>query len=137
MGNTKNRQSSWMNSPGKKELAVHFVRATLGCSCPDEVFDHYQVLRGRSEYGPFVQLIMGDRLLVKIIDMSEQSLIEEAVPEILKNGVEERERRHLNRFRLVIVGHLSPEVQKTITELTDKMDSRVHVHIISPDEMTF
>jgi hypothetical protein len=137
MGGTKNNQSSWMSYLGKKELAVHFVKDTLECSCPEEVFNHYQVMRGRSGYGPFVQLIMGDRLLVKIIEMPKQSLINEAVPEILQNGVEERERRHLNRFRLVIVGHPSPVLQKTIMEFTDKMDSRVHVHIITPNEVEF
>ncbi|MFC1884225.1 hypothetical protein ACFL2O_05600 [Thermodesulfobacteriota bacterium] len=137
MGRTENSQSVWMNSLGKKDLAVHFVRDTLGCACPDEVFNHYQILRGRSEHGPYIQLVMGDRLLVKIIEMSELSLTKEAVLEMLSNGVEERERRRLNRFRLVIVADPSPEIQKKITELSNKMDSRVHIHIISPDAMAF
>ena len=137
MGRTENSQSVWMNNLGKKDIAVRFVRDTLGCACPDEVFNRYQILGGRSEYGPFIQLIMGDRLLVKIIEMSELSLTRESLREMLSDGVEERERRRLNRFRLVIVGDPSPEIQKTIADILNKMDSRVHIHTISPDAMGF
>jgi hypothetical protein len=124
-------EKEWMGSLSKKKLAVHFVRETLGCACPSEVFDHYQVQLLESGHKPFVQMIMGDRLLVRIANVSSLHSLEEEIWDMLSEGLEERERRGLNRFRLVMVETPQSRVKGNFTELAEKAGPRVHLHVIS------
>jgi len=79
-----------------------FVQETLGCSCPEEVFNQidYQEeddgISGR-------KVTVGDRLLVYIIAMDRKSSIQGVINSALEQGVEERDKKGLNRFRLVLV----------------------------------
>jgi hypothetical protein len=124
-------EKEWMGSLSKKKLAVRFVRETLGCACPSEVFDHYQVQLLESGHKPFVQMIMGDRLLVRIANVSSLHSLEEEIWDMLSEGLEERERRGLNRFRLVMVETPQSRVKGNFTELAEKAGPRVHLHVIS------
>ena len=70
---------------------------------------------------------MGDRLLVWILDTEAVDDTAEAIPRMLARGTAERDRRGLNRFRLVAVtaGRGSPEPSPPAPEETAL---RVHLH---------
>ena len=135
MDSRENMESEWMGGMGTKKRAVRLVRDILGCTCPEEVFNHYQVHYCTAGFGPFVQMIMGDRLLVRLVDISRLHSLEEEVAGMLSEGFEEREKRGLHRFRLVLVGNLLPETGRILLELPEKLGPRVHLHMIAPESL--
>jgi len=123
------KESDWQRELAERSRAVFLVRGLLGCACPEEIFDHYQVRQHVIASFPVVELIMGDRLLVWIMDGNKVAEPGQTLGQFLKAGLEERERRGLNRFRLVVVGDfLSWEQQWT--HLADALDPRVHLHVL-------
>ena len=128
MNNTKENQ--WSSKLTVKSNATLLVRDTLGCTCPSEIFDNYQVGSHISGDIPMVQLIMGERLLVRIIDAARLIDPEKTAMELLIEGRAERDRLSLNRFRLVIVGTLPPSQAQVLTGLPETMDPKVHLHIL-------
>lgn len=126
------REDKWKLTLAEKKRATRLVRDILGCSCPPGVFDHYQVQKGIFGTLPAVQLVMGDRLLLRIVDMDRLKRPGKTIRRLLVDGLKERESRGLNRFRLVVVGKPSPDLRKELMKLPeDGMDSRVHLHFIS------
>ena len=78
-----------------------FVQETLGCSCPEEVFnkiDYQKEIDGMSGR----KVTVGDRLLIYIISTDRESNIQGVIDSALEQGVEERDKKRLNRFRLVL-----------------------------------
>ncbi|MBW1706543.1 MAG: hypothetical protein JRJ86_15475 [Deltaproteobacteria bacterium] len=128
MNNVKEKQ--WLSTLTVKSNATLLVRDTLGCTCPREIFDHYQVRSHIAGNIPMVQLIMGERLLVRIVDAARFNDPEKTAIELLKEGLAERDRRNLNRFRLVIVGTFPPSQAQALTGLPETMDPKVHLHIL-------
>ena len=106
------------------------VRDTLGCTCPPEIFDHYQVSSHISGDIHTVQLIMGERLLVRIVDAARLKYPQKTAMRLLIEGRAERDRLNLNRFRLVIIGTYPPSQAQVLTELPESMDPKVHLHIL-------
>lgn len=123
-------EKEWIARLAKKSCAVSLVRDLLGCGCPEEVFEHYHIQPYTSGSIPMVQLIMGDRLLVRIVDAAKSGAAEETVMNLLEEGLKERERRKLNRFRLVMVGTFSPSKTRGLEDLTEAMDPKVHLHVL-------
>jgi len=124
------KENEWLNGLTEKFNATLLVRDTLGCTCPREIFDHYQVGSHISGDIPMVQLIMGERLLVRIVDAARLNDPEKTATELLKEGRAERDRRNLNRFRLVMVGAFPPSQAQVLTGLPETMDPKVHLHIL-------
>ena len=139
MGNTmdsrENMESEWMGEMGTKSRAIRLVRDILGCTCPEEVFNHYQVHYCTAGFGPFVQMIMGERLLVRLVNTSRLHSLEEEVPGMLSEGLAEREKRGLHRFRLVLVGNTLPETGSILMKLPEELGPRVHLHMIEPESI--
>ena len=108
------------------------IQDDLGCGCPEEVFEQRDITMREFERIPTVRMIVGNRLLVWLIQARNITDPAGRVPLLLKTGRLERERLSLNRFRLVLVGHLTePEARICRAALKD-LDDRVHVHFI-PD----
>ena len=129
MSEAKERQ--WQDKLEKRSNAVFLVRDILGCTCPEEIFDHYQVQHNVSEAIPMVQLIMGNRLLIWIVDAAWVVEPGQMLFRLLEQGLAERESRGLNRFRLVVAGEpLSWE--KEWAHLAEGLDPKVHLHVL-PD----
>jgi hypothetical protein len=128
MNNAK--ENEWLSTLTVKSNATLLVRDTLGCTCPREIFDHYQVGSHISGDIPMVQLIMGERVLVRIVDAARLNEPEKTAMELLIEGRAERDRLSLNRFRLVIIGTLPPSQAQVLTGLPGTMDPKVHLHIL-------
>jgi len=120
----------WMGLLAKKGAAARLVRGRLGCDCPDSVFEHYRIRIRMEGPAPMVQLIMGGKLLVWIMDAGDALSLERTVHEILEMGLRERDRRVLNRFRLVVVGKIDPASTDAFARAAESLDPRVHFHVV-------
>lgn len=110
-----------------------FVQETLGCSCPEDVFN---TIDYQQEIDGFLgrKIIVGDRLLIYIIAMDGQSSMREVVDSALQQGVEEREKKGLNRFRLVLVASRPDELRSPAEHAFDRSeytDEKTHLHIVN------
>ncbi|MDZ7698386.1 MAG: hypothetical protein U5R49_16175 [Deltaproteobacteria bacterium] len=119
----------WEKRLARKAFAVSLVRDRLGCGCPEEVFNNYRVNQHEVASIPLTQLIMGDRLLVWIVDGERMANPTSNGPDLIRKGRDERERRGLNRFRLVWVAHaLDPSLASHLIRTADRLGPRVHFH---------
>ena len=115
----------------------HFVREILGCSCPEEVFskiDYQKACEGISGS----KLNIGDRLLVYIISLDGKPDIQEAIQSALKLGVEERDNKGLNRFRLVLVTSRPDELHSMAEQAFNDSgyaNEKTHLHVVNESDM--
>jgi hypothetical protein len=117
-----------------------FIQETLGCSCPEEVFnkiDYQKECDGISGR----KINVGDRLLIYIISIDRKSNIQGVITSALEQGVEERDKKGLNRFRLVLVSSRPDELRSSAEHAFDSSghtDEKTHLHIVSEsDVMSF
>lgn len=115
------------------------VRQSLGCGCPESVFDYVvvgypAVFESVADEKAEIQLLVGKRLLISIIDLKvgyhKDLLIEQA----LRKGQDLRDRYSLNRFRLVLIGEPGEypleDWQKRFCQ-----DDRMHLHVLRKSEL--
>ena len=85
--------------------ARRFVKETLGCRCPDDVFNRIEQEEVHSS-GPGMpgrtRLLIGRRLLIYIWKVDETQILERYLPGIVHSGMRERDMQGYNRFRLVL-----------------------------------
>lgn len=113
----------------------HFIRATLGCQCPDEVFRSVSVDQLRSADGAlgYTRLLVGNRLLIYVLDAAAGSIADGTLADLVVRGCRERNERGCNRFRLVIACD-GPASQDTAVQhafdLAAGNDERAHLHCL-------
>lgn len=122
-----------------------FVRSTLGCQCPEDVFDNVDCVDNFTAAGGSVvkaRINVGNRLLVYVVEVSRK--VEMAyVSDLLREGMVERDARGFNRFRLALctddrdsvlsmIKDISPEADGNGSSMETAMglDERVHVHVL-------
>ena len=113
-----------------------FVKGTLGCECPDEVFEDTEVL-GRIVLGGGLTIdaviTVGDRLLIYILKARPSPTLTKDTLRLLKTGRIERDIRNLNRFRLVLYTS-DPDTVRLEAEKAygacPEADDKMHVHVI-------
>ncbi|MGB5259139.1 MAG: hypothetical protein WBO34_01290 [Gammaproteobacteria bacterium] len=114
-----------------------FVQETLGCSCPEEVFNKidYQI---NCDGISGSKVSVGDRLLIYIITMDDKSDIHGVINSALERGVEERDKKGLNRFRLVLVTS-HPEELRSLAEQafndSGYTNEKTHIHVVSESDV--
>jgi len=126
---TLEKEKKWQQDLAERSRAVSLVRGLLGCTCPEEIFDHYQVRQQVIGSLPVVALMMGDRLLVWMIDGRNIDDPEQTLGRLLHAGRTERDGHGLNRFRLVVVGDFLTW-EKQWAHLADALDPKVHLHVL-------
>ena len=121
---------------------VVFVRETLGCGCPEEVFRSLDYRRAVPLYGEVVLnsvVTVGNRLLVYVIEPNPADAAQRYFPIVVTAGKQERDSRGLNRFRLVIVTDDTAE-KAGLLDLFHKLqskDEKMHLHVIKKAENIF
>jgi len=126
-----------MNHDAKSVIKT-FVRETLGCQCADEVFSAIQYSHPVGM--PFcsaeiARVVIGDRLLLYILETDSPSIIEHDLPLLLAQGKQERDRHGYNRLRLVLVTTVPLAAQmlaETVFNAQTIRDDRVHLHVTGP-----
>jgi hypothetical protein len=109
-----------------------FVRDTLGCSCPDGVFD--KIVCRPAESARETHIEIGGRLLVYLIDADGDHGCFDQMEAALRRGVSERNRRGFNRFRLVLGTSRPDDGTRAAAEEAFRnsphRDERVHLHVV-------
>jgi hypothetical protein len=118
-------------------LAIkRFVRQGLGCNCPEPVFDNIQCQA--VEYGDLQmsRILVGERLLVLLLDADGQDDIASAVGRALRAGVAERDRHGWNRVRLVLQGNRPADWRLRAEDAfaATLPDDRTHLHVVDAAE---
>ncbi|THB76599.1 MAG: hypothetical protein D6B25_09300 [Desulfobulbaceae bacterium] len=112
-----------------------FVRNTLGCTCPDEIFDRIDLQSSIPELSGDIRslrLVLGNRLLVYLVAGLSNIVSSETLSPLVSCGVRDRDAHQLNRFRLVL---LVPEdfepmgIQLSFQSMS-MVDERVHLHFV-------
>jgi hypothetical protein len=125
---------------GERDEITHFVRGTLGCGCPDAVFDSIAIEPvAPTADGPTVlQLLIGSRLLIQLVVPPHDAKAAGWVERLATAGRAARDRHSYNRFRLVIVtspGHALPaDLKERFVRLVGN-DERSHLHVVAQDHL--
>lgn len=128
-----------MTHPDRARIE-HFVRGTLGCGCPDEVFQsiaisHLPAVAGRPA---ILQLLVGSRLLIHLVHPPVSQPVNGWIEQLAANGRAMRDRHGYNRFRLVIV---SPVPAESVRDLKERFaratvgDEKAHLHFVGHDQL--
>ncbi len=125
-----------MSSPVER-----FIRETLGCACPDAVFEHIDS-RCQVALGPAIlsrRINVGHRLLVYLLECDDPGVIGLWLPEVLSRGLEERDREGFNRLRVVVGTDNSQPVSQAAQrafESQEGVDERVLLHVVDKRSVT-
>lgn len=128
-----------MNDSGPEHEAIrHFVRESLGCGCPDEVFENINV-SAQSELFSLTSTVydIGGRLLVAVIAAADWHDVRQSLADIIDTGKNYRDQHGFNRFRLVVVTG-SDGARENLAALFDALpnsDDKTHLHVIDPELM--
>ena len=113
----------------------HFVRESLGCTCPDKVFDHIRVTGQPDLFVAATTLYeIGGRLCVAVSVPVDRHDIERNLGQMIQTGKDYRDRHGFNRFRLVVVTD-DDSAKQELPVLFDAVpgnDDRTHLHVVDP-----
>lgn len=123
-----------------RESIEHFVRVTLGCRCPDEVFESIRVQPAPvgTAVMPLTRLVVGQRLLIYAAHADAMTAKSEDFAALAERGRADRDTHGLNRFRLVVTADRStPSVEAARTGFKQAAagDDRMHLHVLSQQEL--
>lgn len=129
-----------MTSGPDRPAIERFVRGTLGCQCPDEVFrsvaiEHVPAAAGRPS---LVQLLVGSRLLIHVVAAPATIPANRWIEQLAAHGRAARDRHGYNRFRLVVA---AADAAVARTELEQRFaraaggDERMHLHVLASDQL--
>ena len=123
-----------------KDKIRSFVKKTLGCTCPDDVFQHtaYEAAVDIGS-GPVLdyEIKVGNRLLIYVVSVDEDhDTLRDVVSYLVRLGTEKRDVYGFNRFRLVLLAADPRSVEEQATETFYSLvpDDRVHLHVLGDDE---
>ncbi|MBU2578223.1 hypothetical protein KKA69_05370 [Patescibacteria group bacterium] len=111
-----------------------FVRQTLGCGCPEEVFEYIDCQTNITlNYGVLCNRInIGNRLLIYIVEVHNGDSLKNVLPILIAMGKKERDNLKFNRFRLVLASDNIDKTKKVAEDIfrTIEKDEKIHLHII-------
>jgi hypothetical protein len=123
------------------EKAKCFVRDTLGCQCPDSVFDRIDYQENADILGKDAivkRLLVGNRLLIYVLEIDDAINLPILLPRLVKNAKSERDSQGYNRLRVVIAAEnavtILPVAESLFAEIED-IDPKVHLHVLGKDEV--
>ena len=120
------------------EQVKDFTKNVLGCQCPDDIFKEILIeYRMTLEPNLIIDQILtiGNRLLIFLvkIDNNEINFIKGILPKLIVFGKTWRDKKNLNRFRLVILTNDRVGIFDILNEFfTDQIgnDDKIHLHIL-------
>lgn len=117
------------------------MRETLGCGCPEEVFDNLNLsLTTPWQGGPSVKILhVGGRLLICILTCRDISEVRDFLPPLVRMYRDERDRKGYNRVRIVIAAtdpaSLIPMADFLFQSLPE-VDERIHLQILPTSQVS-
>ena len=118
---------------------IDFAKNTLGCGCPDEVFEYIQYVGNIKISDDLVltaRINIGNRLLIYITDMDKHE-ISSVIINSVKHGINDRNTNNFNRLRLVMGVDNPQEIQEKAIEVFEGLapDEKTHLHILSKQQI--
>jgi len=115
-----------------------FVKNTLGCGCPEKVFEKIDVseLLTVEHEKEIIRIVVGDTLLIYVICPEPPGDFVGSVESIGLAGKTDRDSNSYNRFRLVISGFEDGAQQAKVSERFLKsfnMDDKMHIHFVNQE----
>jgi len=117
---------------------IEFIKGTLGCACPDEVFEKIET--GKAAIAQFAEgttrIVVGERLLIYVVFPQSLSELCANIGEAAVMGKIDRDTNKYNRFRLVVMsGRDSDCPADAITRFDEAAgsDEKMHLHFISTE----
>jgi hypothetical protein len=125
---------------GKEDIKI-FAQQTLGCGCPEEVFEHIDSQSNVQLEGIMLsrRIKIGNRLLIYIVDMPDAEAVKQKLAFLVASGRKERDRIGFNRFRLVLTADDIDDVKKVAEAVfaVINKDEKVHLHVIAKKSIPF
>jgi hypothetical protein len=116
-----------------------FVRGTLGCSCPDEVFRSMSMRRVPSvaDRPAHTELLVGSRLLIRVVEAPADPAVSGWLERLVADGQAARDRHGYNRFRLVVVVRApgGPNGLEARFARAATGDERAHLHLLAEAQL--
>jgi hypothetical protein len=116
-----------MNS---QQPLTQFIRETLGCGCPDELFRSIET----SSDGETTSIRVGGRLLIHLCRFAQGVDEEFVIRQWLQRGRDERDGAGFNRLRLVLPASSREAVLRRRFDAECASDDRLHLHFIAAAE---
>ncbi len=93
-----------MTTHWSHERLKGFVQETLGCGCPEEVFEEIHVSSHQVEdcSDEITRIVIGNRLLIYVIPPDSENDLSDRIELIGLAGKADRDANLYNRFRLVV-----------------------------------
>ena len=116
-----------------------FVRNTLGCNCPEEVFKYIdcRTVVNIDEYIELAyEINIGNRLLIFAAAIDEVDSLISAIRKLVRAGIKKRDENKFNRFRLVLLTAPEIDIAEQASEIFSSLaaDDKVHLHVINKDD---
>lgn len=117
-----------------------FVRESLGCTCPDEVFEHIRIVKHADAFAVAnIVYEIGGRLLVAVLIPETGHELSDHLGQLVDAGLQYRDQHGYNRFRLVLATHDDAEIKhlQPIFDSQPGVDDKAHLHVIAPELLPF
>ena len=118
---------------------MDFIRNTLGCGCPDEVFKKIEIGEIKAPEGivRLRRINIGNALLVYIVWPLHEDDYESGIRHTTVAGRTERDSDGFNRFRLVVVASdsLSTDSVSAVFALGAGKDEKMHLHFVDSERI--
>ena len=128
-----------MNDNSAENRAIRrFVRESLGCSCPEDVFDDIRVTERFDLFEQAHTIYeIGGRLFVAVVAADDRQAIRSSLGRMVEAGRDYRDLHGYNRFRLVIATD-DVEARSVLEQqfaALPNSDEKSHLHVVSQEEL--
>jgi hypothetical protein len=117
-----------------KDKIKAFAQHTLGCGCPEEVFQHIECESNIRRDGVHIayKIIIGNRLLIYIFTVDTPDSLKDLLPRLVDIGKRERDSSGFNRFRLVLAEDDVDDIRQKGEQLFNALtrDEKIYLHIL-------
>jgi hypothetical protein len=115
-----------------------FVRNTLGCSCPEQVFEYIDCRKAVNIDDNIVldyEINIGNRLLIFVAGVGGLDSLGSVLPKLVHGGLNKRDQRSFNRFRLVLLTAAPDDIEQPAEKIFSSLiaDEKAHLHVINKD----
>lgn len=112
-----------------------FVRKSLGCNCPQEVFeyiDNQSSVKIDENIILDYEINIGNRLLIFAAGIDKIDSLETVIIKLIQTGMKKRNEKKFNRFRLVLLTTGINDIAEKAQEIFNSVisDEKIHLHII-------
>jgi len=117
-----------------------FVQQTLGCGCPEEVFEFTECkfnVKLNDEIVLRNEIKIGNRLLIYVLEVNNTAPVRNILPLLVTTGKAQRDDLKFNRFRLVLITEKVDEIKESVGSFfnTINKDEKIHLHVVNKEDI--